>query len=282
MKMKSVLALIEKKKATFSQLPFYKFLRNDAIDPKQRLAFAPCFSFFVMGFRELNTHVFRDIPTQDKVQDLINQHTYEDDTHWIWFLEDLEKLGIDYSLRFSNSLRYLWSPENNCSRWVIYKLYRLTYQAHPIQKLVILEAIEAIADIFLGATAQVASALQEISKEEYHYFSQHHFSVDTNHEMHSEEQEAFIKNLEISVEFQDNIYEIVEQVFEIFTDFSSALLEYAQTHSINQPLKDMAMLDELRNLKHKLPTDTQQPHLTSISGNFKPLGTYLVESGLLT
>ncbi len=115
--MKEILSLIEHKQMEFSQHPLYKFLRNEAIAPQKRLAFAPCFAFFVMGVGELNTCVFRDTLTNDPIQDLINQHTYEDDKHWIWFLEDLEKLGIDYSLRFSKTLRYLWSKKTNFSRW---------------------------------------------------------------------------------------------------------------------------------------------------------------------
>ena len=94
--MKEILNLIQKKQAEFSQLPLYQFLRNESIAPQERLAFVPCFSFFVMGFGELNTSAFREEPTHDPIQKIVNQHTYEDDCHWPWFLEDLERkrLGI--------------------------------------------------------------------------------------------------------------------------------------------------------------------------------------------
>jgi hypothetical protein len=95
--MKEVLDLISTKKQQFSQLPFFQFLQDENIDPRQRLAFAPCFAPFVMGFGELNKYVWRQEPTTDPIQSLINQHTYEDDGHWIWFLEDLQKLGFDCS-----------------------------------------------------------------------------------------------------------------------------------------------------------------------------------------
>ncbi|NES02597.1 MAG: hypothetical protein F6K22_06925 [Okeania sp. SIO2F4] len=258
--MKEILSLIEHKQVEFSQHSLYKFLRNEAIAPQKRLAFAPCFAFFVMGFGELNTCVFRDILTDDPIQDLINQHTYEDDKHWIWFLEDLEKLGIDYSLQFSKTLRYLWSKKTNFSRWTTYRLYRLAYQAHPIQKLVMIKAIEAIANIFLSATAKAVIDLREISQQTYYHFERFYFLVDYNYQMHSEEQEKFIRHLQIPVELHKNVDKVVKEVFEIFTEFSSAILEYTKTHCIDEPLKEMAILDELRNLKQKFPINRYLQH----------------------
>ncbi|MGD1806637.1 hypothetical protein ACP6PL_14515 [Dapis sp. BLCC M126] len=279
--MKEILNLIEHKQVEFGQHPLYKFLRNEAVAPQKRLAFAPCFAFFVMGFGELNTCVFRDILTDDPIQDLINQHTYEDDKHWMLFLEDLEKLGIEYSLRFSKTLRYLWSKKTNFSRWTTYKLYRLAYKAHPIQKLVMIKAIEAIANIFLSSTAKAAIDLQDMSQQNYYYCGQHNCLVDSNHQMHSEEQEEFIKNIQISVKSHKNVYKIVKQVFDIFTEFSSAILEYTQTHCIDEAWKDMAILDEQTNLNPKFPIDKKYD-FNPVSPTTKPLGTYLIEAGLLT
>lgn len=279
--MKEILSLIEDKQMEFSQHPLYKFLRNEAIAPQKRLAFAPCFAFFVMGIGELNTCVFRDTLTNDPIQDLINQHTYEDDKHWIWFLEDLEKLGIDYSLRFSKTLRYLWSKKTNFSRWTTYRLYRLAYQARPIQKLVMIKAIEAIANIFLSATAKAAIDLQDMSQQTYYYCGQHHCLVNSKHQMHSEEQEEFIKNIQISVKYHKNFYQIVKQVFDIFTEFSSAILDYTQTHCIDEGWKDMAIVDKRKNLNPKFPID-KKSDFNPVSPTTKPLGTYLIEAGLLT
>lgn len=84
--MKEVLAYIEKKQQVFSKLEFFEFLQDKSISPKQRLAFAPCFAPFVMGFGELNQYVWRDESSDDPLQAIINQHTHEDDGHWVWFL----------------------------------------------------------------------------------------------------------------------------------------------------------------------------------------------------
>ena len=90
--MKEVLGLIDSKKKEFSRLPFFTFLRDDSIDPRKRLSFAPCLAPFIMSFGELNKSVFRDEPAENPIQALINWHTHEDDHHWVWFLSDLKKI----------------------------------------------------------------------------------------------------------------------------------------------------------------------------------------------
>ena len=225
--MKDILAYLEGKKASYSRLPFFDFLRDRTIPPQQRLAFAPSFAFFVMGFGELNKHAFRQEPTTDEVQEIINKHTYEDDSHWVWFLEDLEKLDADESLSFSKTLKFLWSQENDFSRWTTYRLYQLTHQASPIQKLVVIEAIEATAEIFLDLTAQVAEQLQAERKTTYKYFGQHHLNIDSNHTMHSNEAEQKVEDIVVPEAFKARAYELVDEVFDLFTAFSDALLQYS-------------------------------------------------------
>ncbi|MGD1805439.1 hypothetical protein ACP6PL_08355 [Dapis sp. BLCC M126] len=288
--MKDILSLIEHKQVEFRQHPLYQFLRNKNIAPRRRLAFAPCFAFFVMGFAELNQYAFREEPTDDPIQKIVNQHTYEDDCHWPWFLEDLEKLGMNYSLKFTSCLKYLWNQDNKFSRSTIYKLYKLGYKAEPIQKLAMIEAIEAIADIFLGATAEVCQELQSFSDENYPYFGQHHFTVDTSHTIYSSELKQFIENIQIPEQIETSVRAAVDEVFDIFVEFSTSLLEYAQNYSSTESLKDMSLLDEFKVLTQQNQYQVKQQIVASpimetdalVPSNFKPLGTYLLEAGLLT
>lgn len=252
--MREILTYIRERKAEYACLPFFDFLRNSNIEARQRLAFAPCFAFFVMGFGELNKHAFRQEPTSDSIQAIINQHTYEDDSHWVWFLEDLEKLNIDYSSSFSNTLKFLWSQENDLSRWTTYQLYRLTFEAMPIQKLIVIEAIEATAEIFLDLTSQVACELQASSQKEYKYFGQHHFNLDTHHTMHSERSEHQIEEIVVPDEFVDRAYELVDEVFAIFTRFSNSLLSYSLAKQAERELDKLSVVPELTLLcRSKLP-----------------------------
>ncbi|MEL6776840.1 MAG: hypothetical protein AAFO06_06250 [Cyanobacteria bacterium J06597_16] len=243
--MKEILAYIEQKKARYAELPFFDFLRDRTLPPQQRLAFAPCFSFFVMGFGELNKHAFRVEPTTDPIQSMINQHTYEDDSHWVWFLEDLEKLNVDYALSLSDALKFLWSQENSFSRWTTYRLYQLTFQAEPIQKLVVIEAIEATADIFLDLTAQIAEELQTSSQREYKYFGQHHFTIDANHTIHSDEAEHKVENVVVPEDFQQSAVELVDEVFALFAEFSDSLHRYCLKTPAHQNLRQLSVVPEL-------------------------------------
>ncbi|MEA5516326.1 hypothetical protein [Nodularia sp. UHCC 0506] len=232
--MKSVLALIDEKKQKFRHTPFIKFLQDRSIDPRQRLAFAPCFAPFVMGFGELNKSVWRDETSNDPIQAIINQHTYEDDGHWLWFLEDMQKLGFNISLNFNDALSFLWSDETQVSRQTIYKIYQHTHQARPIHKLVVIETIEAIADIFLSTTEQVTQELKILTRQEYRYFGIHHFLIDSGHTMNSSATEECISKILLTADNEQTSLELVEKVFDIFNLLTSALLNYAKNHPIEQ------------------------------------------------
>ncbi|WP_243147099.1 hypothetical protein [Scytonema sp. UIC 10036] len=68
--MNSIIQLIEEKKQDFSQVPLFKFMRDQSINHKKRLAWAPYAAPFIMNFGELNKYVFRQEPTTDPIQEL--------------------------------------------------------------------------------------------------------------------------------------------------------------------------------------------------------------------
>ncbi|OLP20027.1 hypothetical protein BST81_01960 [Leptolyngbya sp. 'hensonii'] len=283
--MKSVLELISKKQQAFAQLPFFQMMQDSSIDPRQRLAFAPCFAPFTMGFGELNRFVFREEPSNDAIQTIINQHSYEDDTHWIWFLEDLQKLEFDLSLTLSEALQFLWSDATQTSRQMVYELYRYAYQAPPLQKLVVIEAIEATADIFLSATAQAARELQMMTGQEYRYFGNLHLAIDTGHSLGLSETEQFIAGLHLSREAKAEAFELVDRVFDLFTHFFEVMLRAAEKTDIDR--LSAGDVTYLKTFKLRSKSSIAQPIPFQSQGTDplpagKPIGTYLVEAGLLT
>ena len=52
--MEKLLALIENKKQEFASSGLFEFMRDQSIDQRQRLAFAPCIAHFVMSLGEFN------------------------------------------------------------------------------------------------------------------------------------------------------------------------------------------------------------------------------------
>ncbi|MEH1830239.1 MAG: hypothetical protein V7L22_33705 [Nostoc sp.] len=235
--MQEVLALIEKKKQEYAQLPLFNFMQNKSINPRQRLAWAPCAAHFIMNFGELNKYFLRVEPTNDPIQALINKHTYEDDHHWLWFLEDLKNLELDKSLNFSDALKFLWSEETKNARWLNYQLYRYTSNATPIQKIVIIEVLEATGNIMFSTAAEVGREIKAITQKPCRYFADFHLNVETGHITGTSGIEQLLQEIQLSEESRQEALELVENLFTVFTQFTNGLLVYAETHQIEQELK---------------------------------------------
>jgi hypothetical protein len=263
--MKRILKLIEEKTALHAQLPFYQFLRNTSISPQDRMAFAPCFAFFVMNFSELNRHVLREEPTTDPIQSLINEHTYEDEAHWIWFLEDLQKLGYESNLPFTEAMRFLWSDDTMVQRRVVRWMFKEATLAKPIHRLVLVEAIENIAGIFLPTTKLVTEQFEAHEPQTCRYFGSLHSLSDAGHEMHSQEMEDFIGNMPLTDSEYTEAIRLVEDTFDVFEDLVSDLLAHAKVPKVVN-----------NNFLYTYELRSQHVH------KIKPLGSYLVEAGLLT
>jgi hypothetical protein len=262
--MKEILALIESKKRDFSQLPFFEYLRDRSITPKQRLAFAPCAAPFIMSFGELNRLVFRDEPTSDPIQTIINKHTYEDDHHWLWFLEDLEKLGLNPNGSFTDALRFIWSEETNVSRRITYELYRHAFGATPIQKMVIMEVIEATGHAVWQLFSQVIRELQALAEPHskptvYRYFGIGHLMVEQGH-TYASNSEQYIQSIQLSEESKENLSILVDRIFSVFEDMVDELLTFAKAHRFDQAIFEST---------------------TQGAQNVKPIGSYLIEAGLI-
>lgn len=233
--MEEVLALIEKKKQEFAKSGLFEFMRDQSINPRQRLAFAPCVAPFVMSFGEFNKYVFREEPTNDPLQAIVNNHTYEDDRHWLWFLEDLETLGINRYVKFSDALNFLWNEETKASRWVTHQIFRYACGASPIAKLAIIEVIEATGNVFFSTAAPIAQELRTITQKELLYFGCFHLAVETGHTTGTPDVDQQIKNIQLTVESRQEAFEIVENLFEAFTKLTDELLVYAKTHCFERP-----------------------------------------------
>jgi hypothetical protein len=262
--MKSILELIAQKAAVHAELPFYQFLRDPTIPPQDRLAFAPCLTYFVMSFGELNRHILRDEPTSDPIQALINDHTYGDEDHWIWFLEDVSKLGYDINANFTESMRFLWSDETIVQRRVTHWMMRSAAMAKPIHRLVLVEALESTAAVFLPISKLVAEELRQQTQCDCRYFGNLHSLTDEGHAMHTDEMAEFIGHLPLTDAEMQEAIRLVEETFVMFEDLVSDLLAHAKVPKVADG--QFSYTYEMR---------AKQVH------SVKRLGSYLVEAGLL-
>lgn len=232
--MKEVLTYIQQKKQDYSQIPFFQFVRDPNIDPRRRLAWAPYAAPFIMSFIDLNKYLLREEPTSDRLQGIINRHTYEDDHHWLWFLEDLNKLGFDPMLRFSETLKFLWNEETKASRLLTYQLFRYAVGATPIQKTILIETIEAAGNVQFLAATTAGRALQSVTGQQYLYFADVHLSVETGRTFGSISAEDFIADIQLDEATRNVAFSMINVVFEALTSWKSDLLERAKAHNISQ------------------------------------------------
>lgn len=233
--MKEILDLIEKRKQEFSELPLFQFLQDKSIDPRSRLAWIPCAVPMVMAFGELNRSDLRKEPSSDRIQQLINRRTYEDDHHWIWFLEDLEKLGLNQQLTFVDAMQFFWGDATRRTRQVCHQIALYSFRAEPIVVLAGMEAIEATGYVALSRTSEVVRELQQSDYQEYRYLGSHHFGIETEHTTEADDGEVDLESLELTNDQLKNAIELVELVFSVYTDAMNEMMDYLKSHSSENP-----------------------------------------------
>jgi hypothetical protein len=236
--MKEVFKLIEEKKQVFAKLPFFEYLQDENIEPFQRLNWILCFAQFAMTFGELNRSILREEPTDDPIQKIVNQYTHEDDYHWYWMLDDIEKLGIDSQLKFTDTLRFLWGEKTVKTRRLSYDTFALSlFNTEPILRLAIIESIEATANVGLPIVAKVATELQRMTHMEYKYLGRGHILAEEDHLIHTSEVRQIIENLQINEEEEAKALEIVDQVFSLFSQCMDELMQYSKHNHQEKILK---------------------------------------------
>jgi len=230
--MKEVLAFIENKKQDFAQLPLFDFMQDKSIHPRERLIFAPLIVPLAMGFGELCNNVFREEPTTDKIQSLINQHTYEEHFHWQWLLEDIDKLGLNDCLKLTDAMMFTCGEETQKSRAVCYRLYQYVFQADPIFKLVVMQVSEVAANVFFNISKPVALELKAITGQDYRYFGMCHMDKEENHQINTPSIVSFFEQLELTIEQKQKAINVAELTFQAYTEAMNSFMDFANQRKL--------------------------------------------------
>jgi hypothetical protein len=224
--MKPVLQRIFQLKRRYERLPFFDFLRDDALTPRQRLAFFPCMAPFILAFGDLNRYVMRDEPSTDAYQQRVNLHTHEDDHHWPWYLEDFTKLGHDAPRAPADVMRFLFSDDTRVNRLLMPRLASLVWAAPPVVRLAIIEAIEETGNVLFALTTQLAREYQAQTGVELRYCGEFHFRLESGHAMNSDHTE--LAAIELDAGTRAQALEAAEQVFDWFAEWTGELLRFAR------------------------------------------------------
>lgn len=169
---KTVIPLIRERQERYREHAFLQFLQDETISPEERLSYAPYACFFSMTFSEFNRHYIRIAAPASEHEKALNAHAEEDETHYQWFLQDLERLGYNPVCTLTEALGFVWSKEGQHARDLSHYLVGLAQNADPELKVVILEAIEATGVVWLQAT--VAASRQHPEAHNLHYFNETH------------------------------------------------------------------------------------------------------------
>lgn len=242
--MKEVQALINAKKEEFAELPLFAFMRRQDLDPWQRVAWAPAFAPYVHTFGDINKYVFPIQPADTQLKRMINNHAAEDGKHWHWFLKDIDTLGFNVPQKFGDTLRFLWGTETALTRKLGWTLLALSlYEDDPEMKLVVIECIEATGNVALVPFAAVGEELLAESNQRCYYFATNHLDVESGHIQGGiEDVEVFLDDIVLTPEKRRRAFDIVEKVFEGFTESMNEMYEYCVRHKHDQPVDSAARL----------------------------------------
>jgi hypothetical protein len=229
--MKNVLKRILEKKRVYSNLPLFQYMRDSSLTEEERLSFYPCMAHFILSFGDINKYMLRSEPTTDLYQQRVNIHTYEDDHHWPWYLEDFTKLGFDQLCSPTSWMRFLWSDETRQNRILTYRLAALISKASAVERIAIIEAIEETGNVLFSAMLDLAKAIEIRRGIELRYCGEFHFGLESGHSAGSDHAE--IAKISLDEPTQARCFLLIDEVFALFESWTHELLNYAKEPSIN-------------------------------------------------
>lgn len=226
--MKAVLTHVARRKLVFSRSLLLARLRDESIAPDVRLRFMPGVAFFIMAFGDLNRYLLRQEPAADAFQERINAHTHEDDHHWLWYLEDLEKLGWSDPTTTTDALRKLWSEDTHRSRLLTYELCAVVAATKGVERLAVVEAIEETGNVVFSATAAIAEAIRVATGKELRYMGKFHLDRESGHAQHSEHAE--LAAIVLEEDQRNQCIALVDRVFDAFTAWTHEAARLIDRH----------------------------------------------------
>lgn len=222
--MQRVMQHLDARVVEFEKKPLFQYLHDTSIDVRRRLAFAPSVAHFVMSFADLYALVLREEPARDQYQKLVNAHVEEDANHWRWFLSDLDKLGLDPRLSFSDALKFVWSDATRRTRLLTYDMCRLGYRADSLTKLVLVHCIEAAGKVTVKHVAAAGGEFAASTGKRLVYLGPHHLATESDHTLEGDAVRRSVEAIEIEPDRAQKFIAMVDESFEAFGGFVDDML----------------------------------------------------------
>jgi hypothetical protein len=235
---KRILKYVFERKRAYNKLPLFEWMRDETLSARQRLAFYPAMAPFILSFGDLNKFVLRKEANGDHFQEMVNQHTLEDDHHWPWYLEDFSKLGFDDAARGTHWMRFLWGEETAKNRVLMAKLTALIEPASGLERLAIVEAIEETGNVLFSTMLPLAEAIEKEIGQELRYCGAHHFGLESGHTVGADHR--ILAETLITDEDVPRYRAMVDLVYEVFEEWTHELLRYAKAHPVSAEMQSPA------------------------------------------
>jgi len=221
--MRRILKRIEERQADYVQAPFFAFLRDRQIDVRQRLAFAPHVTHFVLTFADLCTLVLPQEPANDRYQELVNANCLEDKGHWRWFLSDLAELGIDSVAPFSDAVKLIWSDATVRTRKLSYHLVQLGGAEDSLGRLVLVHCIEGAFKATVGNLEPTAREFTELSGKRLNYLGAKHADAEQSHTLEAPAVRRSIEDIQLTQHEAVRLCALVDHSFAFFRAFADEM-----------------------------------------------------------
>jgi hypothetical protein len=236
------------------QAPLFRYLRDESIDPEQRICFMPMMAHFVFSFMDVNKYILRNEALDTPHQRLVNIHSYEDATHWPWWVRDMKAAGLDKTCSFTDAMLFTWSEATRRSRMLTYDFIAIAAQATPTQLLAIVETVESTGYAFLSTTAEVCS---KISGNPYVYYGNKHSNVESGHHMGTENALSYLENIELSDEDFESTKALVDRLYRSYAAFGDELYDWIRSHDLGE-IRSAAFFDEKVTGEVSRPLNAQE------------------------
>lgn len=224
----------------FAQEPMFEYLRDERIDPEQRLCFMPMMAHFVFSFMDVNKYILRNEAIDTPYQRLINIHSYEDASHWPWWISDMKAAGLDKTCSFTDAMLFTWSEATRRSRMLTYDFIAIAARATPVQLLAIVETVESTGYKFLSTTADVC---RQLGASPYVYYGSKHSTVESGHHMGTEDAVDYLEAIELSDDELETTRALVDRLYGAYTAFVAEMYDWVLGHALGE-LRSAAFFHE--------------------------------------
>lgn len=228
--MKTIFSAIDQEKIKLEKHELIEWMSTT----HQPLAFVPSMTFFVLGFRDILSYLKRPNP-KDIWDHSINVHCEEDAHHWLWYIEDLQKIGVretTWGKDFSKLLLTTWSSEGHASRDMVYEVIHFAKSTNdPFIHLALIESLEAAFAVFINAL------MPQIEKRgwqnDLRYFGSRHHEDESGHALGSWVGDVSIDQTLKSIELNESQKDLaLKFVSETFLKFNSLFTSWYNQRNI--------------------------------------------------